>query len=1101
MSILPTLLTLDGIIYFPQSLVGRLITACAWVFFLIVILFLLRRWRGYNAHLNPRSWWMLALLAFLVPFTSLFIGLRLPASGALSPPDLPLELPDPALMLFACVPWVLASGMFGPLPGAALAAFSGLLLAYWNTQNPFTPLELALMAVLFGAAVRQRYRTRLFQLLRHPIFTTVLLSACYPIVFLISSMIAVDGGLASRLDYALTHLRTATLAMGLPLLVAGIVAEIISITLPNFWNTPGLMVPSPPEKSLQARFVYAIAPVVFFLAILLMVGDWFVSEGAARRMLRERMADAARMASEGIPYFLGAGQNLIVKIADNPQLYSPNPEDIKNSLADEYYRIPFFTQLYVLDIGGEVIASFPEDKNPQFLVNEQSGIQSALNGFPYQDTTAPPADEERAAQVSFIVPLDDESGVVRGALIGRTALEANPLSKPILAILDNLSGTDGQGILLDEEKRIIYHPDPALLLTEYTGKIPESADFFDEASPNGTRRLVYYLPALGSPWSTVITIPAQRAQQLALNIAVPLVVVMIILGLVLAFLLRFSLRSVTRSLSSLAVQANNISQGELDEPLPVSGEDEVGQLRRAFEQMRLSLKARLDELNRLLLVSQGVASTLDIGEAVRPVLEAALSTGACSARVVLAPAIIPELNGDKASPIIYRLGPAGDLYSELDEQVLNLTRQQERVLLTNPSRTRVVTFKPTTPRPKSILAVALRHENQYYGTLWTAYDQPHSFTEEEVRFLVTLAGYASLAAANTRLFLSTEGARQRLSAILASTPDPVLVTNEQNQLLLANPAAWRVLGIGVEWDEGLPIERVISQPELLRLLHTEGEEKRFAEVTLPDGRSYYATASSILADGKRIGRVCVMRDITHFKQLDSLKSDFVATVSHDLRSPLTLIRGYASMLDMVGDLNEQQTSFTHKIVSGVDDMASLVNNLLDLGRIEAGVGLQLEKVSAKEVVERAVGTLQDQAIQKRVTLSIDIPEHSLPQVEADLALLQQAIQNLVDNAIKYTEPGGQVQISVSTRQEQIIFQVRDTGIGIAPVDQARMFEKFYRGAQYTGKQPRGSGLGLAIVKSIAERHGGRVWVQSQLGKGSIFYLAIPLKNPERANVG
>jgi PAS domain S-box-containing protein len=516
--------------------------------------------------------------------------------------------------------------------------------------------------------------------------------------------------------------------------------------------------------------------------------------------------------------------------------------------------------------------------------------------------------------------------------------------------------------------------------------------------------------------------------------------------------------------------------------------------------MRLSLKARLGELNRLLLVSQGVASTLDIGEAVRPVLEAALSTGASSARVVLAPAIIPELNGDKTSPIIYRLGPAGDLYSELDEQVLNLTRQQERVLLTNPSRTRVVTFKPTTPRPKSILAVALRHENQYYGALWTAYDQPHSFTEEEVRFLVTVAGYASLAAANTRLFLSTEGARQRLSAILASTPDPVLVTNEQNQLLLANPAAWRVLGIGVEWDEGLPIERVISQPELLRLLHTEGEEKRFAEVTLPDGRSYYATASSILADGKRIGRVCVMRDITHFKQLDSLKSDFVATVSHDLRSPLTLIRGYASMLDMVGDLNEQQTSFTHKIVRGVDDMASLVNNLLDLGRIEAGVGLQLEKVSAKEVVSRAVGALQDQATQKRVTLSVDIPEHSLPLVEADLALLQQAIQNLVDNAIKYTEPGGQVQISVSTRQEQIIFQVRDTGIGIAPVDQARMFEKFYRGAQYTGKQPRGSGLGLAIVKSIAERHGGRVWVQSQLGKGSIFYLAIPLKNPERANV-
>ena len=1102
MSILPTLLTLDSNIYFPQSIAGRLITVVAWVLFLVVILLLLRQWRSYNARLTPRSWWILALLAFLVPLTSLFIGLSLPASDAFSPPDVPLEPTDLALMIFACVPWVLASGMFGPLPGAILAAFSGLLLAIWNTHNPFTPLELALMAVLFGAAVRQRYRTRPFRLLRHPIFTTLLLAILYPFIFLLTSMLAIDGSPASRIDYAVSNLWTALLTMALPLLVAGLVAEIVSITLPTIWKSPGVMVPSPPEKSLQARFVYAIVPVVTFLVVILMISDWFVSEGAARQMLRARMADAARMASEGIPYFLGAGQNLIDKIAEDPQLYSSNPEEIKNALAEAYYRIPFFTQLYVLDMGGKVITGFPKNTNPQFLIDEQAGIQSALKGFPFQHFSAPPADEEeRAAQISFVVPLEDGTGAVRGALIGRTGLEANILSKPILAILDSLAGTDGQGIILDEEKRIIYHPDPAQLMTEYTGKIPESAEFFDEVSPNGTRRFVYYLPTLGSTWSTVIIIPAQRAQQLALNIAVPLVVVMLILGLAMALLLRFSLRSVTGSLSSLAVQARNISQGDLDEPLPASCEDEVGQLRRAFEQMRLSLKARLGELNRLLLVSQGVASTLDISEAVRPVLEAALSSGASSARVVLTPAMIPEINGDKTSPIVYRLGPAGDLYNELDEQLLTLTRQQDRVLLTNPSRTRVVTFKPTSPRPTSLLAVALRHENQYYGTLWTAYDQPHPFSEEEVRFLVTLAGYASLAAANTHLYLSTEVARQRLSAILASTPDPVLVTNEQNQLLLANPAAWRVLGIGVEWDEGVPIERVISQSELLRLLRSQGEEKRSANVTLPDGRIYYSTASSILADGKRVGRVCVMRDITQLKQLDTLKSEFVATVSHDLRSPLTLIRGYASMLDMVGDLNEQQASYIEKIVSGVDDMAALVNNLLDLGRIEAGVDLQLEKVSAKQVVERAVKVLQDQADQKRVALSIDIPEQSLPPMEADLALLQQAIQNLLDNAIKYTEPGGQLQVSASTRQEQVIFQVRDTGIGIAPVDQARLFEKFYRGAQYTGKQSHGSGLGLAIVKSIAERHGGRVWVQSQLGKGSIFYLAIPLRNPERANVG
>jgi signal transduction histidine kinase len=244
-----------------------------------------------------------------------------------------------------------------------------------------------------------------------------------------------------------------------------------------------------------------------------------------------------------------------------------------------------------------------------------------------------------------------------------------------------------------------------------------------------------------------------------------------------------------------------------------------------------------------------------------------------------------------------------------------------------------------------------------------------------------------------------------------------------------------------------------------------------------------------------------MRDITHFKQLDALKSEFVATVSHDLRSPLTLIRGYTSMLEMVGELNEQQSSYMRKITSGVDTMSSLVNNLLDLGRIEAGVGLQLERVSVKDIIERVISALQALAQQKRVSLLADISQHTIPPVEADPALLQQALQNLVENSIKYTDQGGQVQIKVNLRQDRIVFEVHDNGIGIAPVDQARLFEKFYRGAQQSAKQQRGSGLGLAIVKSIAERHGGRVWVESQLGKGSVFYLEIPIHNAQRDKAG
>jgi two-component system phosphate regulon sensor histidine kinase PhoR len=286
----------------------------------------------------------------------------------------------------------------------------------------------------------------------------------------------------------------------------------------------------------------------------------------------------------------------------------------------------------------------------------------------------------------------------------------------------------------------------------------------------------------------------------------------------------------------------------------------------------------------------------------------------------------------------------------------------------------------------------------------------------------------------------------------------------------------------------------------VKLLRTSVEDVKSSEVSLPDGRVYLATASSIVAEGQRIGRVCVLRDITHFKELDALKSEFVSTVSHDLRSPLTLMRGYATMLEMVGDLNEQQSGYVRKIVVGVESMSRLINNLLDLGRIEADIGLQLEMLSVLDIVEEVTEALRLQATQKRIQLHVEVPETTIPLIEADRALLQQALYNLVENAIKYTSERKDVWVRINTKQDRMILEVEDTGIGISPVDQPRLFERFYRSANREAKKERGTGLGLAIVKSIAERHNGRVWVESQLGKGSAFFFEIPIKQKMPHNV-
>ena len=1082
----------------PPTLAGWVV----WVLLLGVLVYALVAWRTYQPAWNGREWGIFIAFLVLIPLTSLFIGLRLTSASARPLPGLPADAPGSALMVFSGIPWLLGGGLLGPAGAAILGAFAGLLRGVWDTYSLFSILELALMGAWFATNTRQRYRTRIYKLLRQPLVSALLLIPFHTLFYVISSLftqwgVDISAPTTARLDFALSNSGIVTLAFGGEMLIAGIVAQVVSVALPGLWGGKQPLQPSPAERSLESRFVFAVGTFISLLLLTLLIGDWVVAGRAAREMLADRLSSAGESAAQTVPFFLETGQNLTVQLASDPRLLTASGDELKSIIGLRIQAVPYFDQFLVLDANSKaLLAGYPAPATStsfNLYPDEETGMLLASSGVLTQIYSIPPGSENDKPRVTFMVAIVDAFGQVQRVLIGRTTLVTNPLTLPLIESIDHMVDLGGTGILLDENNRIIYYSE-GTQATGYNGERSIEASFGDATAPDGTRQLVYYQPVIGRPWAIVLTVPAQQAQQIALDIAMPLSVMIIFLALAAMISLRVGLRVVTGSLQGLASEANRVADGNLDHPLQTEGVDEVGQLRRAFEQMRSSLQARLEEINSLLRVSQDVASSLEMQDSVKPVLEAILSTGANSVSVVLSPGILPDTFIEL--PSRFTLGLTDNGYAHLDDQILALAQSQEKLVLPNLNRSHDLVFDPALPHPLALLAVALRHENRYYGVVWAGYEQPRMFSDSDVRFVTTLAGQAALAVANAHLYLNVEASRRQLEAVLNSTSDPVLVTDHRNRLLLTNRAAQIALGQNIDNSSGLDTEKVIKLRPLLVLLQGTHTQIQSTEIMLADKRTYLATASSVMVEGRQIGRVCIMRDVTHFKELDSMKSEFVATVSHDLRSPLTLMRGYATMLEMVGELNEQQQGYVRKIISGVENMSRLVNNLLDLGRIEIGVGLQVEYVTVLDIIERVTSALQLQASQKNIALNVELPKDMPHAVEADQALLHQAVYNLVENAIKYTPDEGRVTIRTLSQPGYLIFAVEDSGLGISTEDLPHLFEKFYRGKQRETRSQPGSGLGLAIVHSVATNHGGRVWVDSVVGKGSTFYLQIPLNQPK-----
>jgi two-component system NtrC family sensor kinase len=398
---------------------------------------------------------------------------------------------------------------------------------------------------------------------------------------------------------------------------------------------------------------------------------------------------------------------------------------------------------------------------------------------------------------------------------------------------------------------------------------------------------------------------------------------------------------------------------------------------------------------------------------------------------------------------------------------------------------------------RSAVAVPFLRQDRVQGMLFLTHPEVGRFHQEHLDLLTSIANQASIAIQNARLYEYAENERRTLAAVLDSSADAIIVTDSQGCILLANRAAQQTVGVE---NRAAPLREVLLHPDLLVLLErAAAEEGTVSEnVKMADGRTLSVSVAPVRdREGRTIGRVAAMHDITHMVELDEMKSRFVSTVSHDLKAPLTAIRGFAELIPLVGPVSEEQGQFVGRIKEVVGGMSHLISELLDLGKIEAGLGIELQSVNVRDLLVTSKYDLAMPAQENKIMIDIETPS-SLPLVLGDPFRLQQVLSNLLGNAIKYTPRGGHVWMRAELRGSELVVSVSDTGIGIPPADLAHVFDKFYRVQDTRVVDQEGSGLGLAIVKSIIGEHGGRVWTESTLGKGSTFFFSLPLTPPTRA---
>ncbi len=510
--------------------------------------------------------------------------------------------------------------------------------------------------------------------------------------------------------------------------------------------------------------------------------------------------------------------------------------------------------------------------------------------------------------------------------------------------------------------------------------------------------------------------------------------------------------------------------------------------RRLTQAARLEAHGQL-EARDLIRLTRAITSSLDLEHVVRTAIRQVHTSWNVEATSLW---LVNEAR--RTVRVLANMGTASDVMARIEvplgQGLVGHTAKTGQWIYTNDAGQHPLHFGEVDSRTgfstQSLLCVPLVFRRRVIGALELVNKLDGPFDGRDVERALTIGTAIAVALANAMLYRQAESRQQQLEATLEHNGNPVIITDREKRVVLLNRQARNRLGL----TRDAIGRRATSVLRPAALAHFLGQpvlngEARRTEIALGDDSVWLCTLAPI----PDYGRILILQDITYLKRMTESKTDFVATVSHDLRAPLSSIIEFARMLSEMDNLTDMQRSYVGHIAGSSERMLDLVNSLLDLARISSRIDLTRQACDMARVVRDVLADLQGHAMQKEIRLRLSLSSEVIV-VLGDVQQLRQAISNLVDNAIKYSPPESDVLIQLTTSDGMVLVRVQDRGTGIPATELPFIFDRFFRSQAH--RQVDGTGLGLALVRSIVEVHGGQIWVDSEPGQGSIFTVQLPL---------